>query len=563
MREFALLFGLRLRSLVNSARLLTWGEGAKSLSTLMIFGGFAVGVFVLTRTVSVYLLEEVRIGQFLFHRFLGMLLYVFFITVNLGNMIVSYATLYRSQEVGLLMSLPVPHTRVFFLKFVDNFFYSSSTLTMVCAAVLFGYSSAQGLGWAHTLFIALFVLGPFMLIAGLSAVLVLMSLISVATRIGVRLLLALIALAYLGAVWLYFRAINPTVLVQEVMKNWPDVDRYFAGLDPPVARLLPSTWVSEYLYWTAAGDPGRALPNAMFLIVSALLLLVVAFFVARRHYYATWLAANDAHSFGVRREWNFQPRLFAFGGKPFFTPATDVLLRRDFLMFFREPAQWMHLAVMAGLIVVFVVSVGTLELSLGLPVVQTAAFLIVLLFDGFLVASIALRFVFPMVSIEGNTFWAVRAAPVSLERLYWQKFFIAAVPLLPIAVLVSVASMSLLGHSTPLLIVAGGTAAFLSVTLVGVNLGAGAYFAVYAERNPIRIASSQGASLTFLGCMGYLALVVASLAIPLKSYFQASFLHASLRPGWVVMPLAAVGILSVLVFWVFSTMGLKSLRRDF
>ena len=62
--------------------------------------------------------------------------------------------------------------------------------------------------------------------------------------------------------------------------------------------------------------------------------------------------------------------------------------------------------------------------------------------------------------------------------------------------------------------------------------------------------------------MGYLALVVAVLVVPLQSYFQASFLRAAVRPGWVVLPLAAIGLLSVVVFWGATTVGLRSLRRD-
>jgi hypothetical protein len=38
----------------------------------------------------------------------------------------------------------------------------------------------------------------------------------------------------------------------------------------------------------------------------------------------------------------------------------------------------------------------------------------------------------------------------------------------------------------------------VTVLLVALNFGMGAVFVNYKERNPIRIASSQGASITFL-----------------------------------------------------------------
>ena len=111
MRELLLIFNMKANSFLKRIFEFKLETVVKDVSSLLIFGGFAVGVFVLSRTVTLYLLQDAHIGQFLFHRFLSMLLYVFFITVNLGNMIVSYATLYRSQEVGFFMALPLTHQR--------------------------------------------------------------------------------------------------------------------------------------------------------------------------------------------------------------------------------------------------------------------------------------------------------------------------------------------------------------------------------------------------------------------------------------------------------------------
>ena len=43
---------------------------------------------------------RLHIGLYLYHRFLEMILFIFFIAVNLGNIIVSYSTLYKSSEVA-------------------------------------------------------------------------------------------------------------------------------------------------------------------------------------------------------------------------------------------------------------------------------------------------------------------------------------------------------------------------------------------------------------------------------------------------------------------------------
>src|SRR5690349_12879302 len=113
----------------------------KHLGSLIVFGGFAVGAFLFARVLTEYLLVKAHLGLFLLHRFLSMLMFVFFLSVNVGNIIVSYATFYRSRETEYFLTKPVPHTAVFIIKFLDNFFYSSTVLFIIVVAVVLGYGS--------------------------------------------------------------------------------------------------------------------------------------------------------------------------------------------------------------------------------------------------------------------------------------------------------------------------------------------------------------------------------------------------------------------------------------
>jgi O-antigen/teichoic acid export membrane protein len=63
--------------------------------------------------------------------------------------------------------------------------------------------------------------------------------------------------------------------------------------------------------------------------------------------------------------------------------------------------------------------------------------------------------------------------------------------------------------------------AFVTVTLVSLNFGMGASYANYKEKNPIRVASSQGASLTFLFTIIYLVFLTVLLFAPISNYFYA------------------------------------------
>ena len=563
MRQFILILNVKASAFLKNVTDFRPQSVLKNLSSVLIFGGVAVGVFLLSRAATGYLLQQAHIGLFLFHRFLSMLLYVFFITVNLGNMIVCYATLYKSEEVTFLMGLPVPHHTIFAVKFIDNFFYSSSTLLLLGLALLLGYGSYFGMSAWFYFFTFAAVLLPFMLTAGVFAVIMLMLLIGVASRVGIRWLLSGIMIVYLSAIYLYFSAVNPVVLVQEVMKHYPDVNAYFGYLDPPFVRYLPNHWVSEFLYWTVNGEPARASWHLLTLFCILATLMLTAWIVARMYYYKSWVNASEARSPVAGRPRFLQVRFMEFGREGILARPSDVVLRRDFWGFFREPSQWLHLLLMFVLLLVFLVSISSLDLRLTQPFLQTISYLVVFLFDGFLIASISLRFVFPALSLEGDAFWCIRSAPVSLRRLYLQKFIGSFLLIVTTAEILSVASTSMLRDSPVLVLVGALCTAFVALGLTSLNLGAGAYFATFREKNPIRIASSQGASLTFLAGMVYLGAVVALLVVPLNRYFEILIIRGTTSAGWLAIPLVAVGILTSIVFAGSTGVGLATLRRDF
>lgn len=563
MGQFLLILNIRAHTFFKNVFDFRTGMLVKNLASALIFGSVAVGVFFLSRATTVYLLQQAFIGQFLFHRFLSMLLYVFFITVNLGNMIVCYATMFRSSEVEFLMALPLSHARIFWVKFIDNFFYSSSTLTLLGLAWLLGYGSYFAMPWYFYFFSMFFVFLPFMLVAGIVAVIMLMVLVRVAARVGVRWLLAAVTGLYLLAIYLYFHFTNPIRMVQEVMRHYPNVNEYFGYLDASFVRYLPNHWVAEYLYWSINGETPRAATYFVLLIVTLVVLLAIAAILARGMYYRSWSAVKDARASTGSRVVSPGRSLFMdFGRRSAFPLQVDVILRRDFWAFVREPSQWLHMVLMILLLLVFIISMNSLEVKLVNPFMQTVSFLVVFLFNGFMIASVCLRFVFPSVSLEGETFWVVRSAPVSLRRLYWHKFAAALVLVLLVAELLALVSTSMLRDSAFMSAVSVAMTFCIALALTSLNLASGAAFATYAEKNPIRIASSQGASLTFLGSMAYLAFVVAVLVVPLQGYFETLVVRGFSQRQWVLVPLVLVATVSFLIFAVSSRVGLRAITKD-
>jgi ABC-2 type transport system permease protein len=539
----------------------------RGIGSLLVFGGFAAGAYILSNEITRYVLEQPKIGLFLFHRFISMMLFVFFVSVNLGNIIVSYATLYRSPEVAFLLTKPVAYPTIFILKFLDNFLYSSTTLFLVAFMVLLGYGSYFGYPWYLMTGIMVLLLIPFMLLSACIAVLILMGLMKIAGKIGFRRVMTLLSALYLLMVYLFFKFSNPIRLIEETARYYPNVDINLARLDPFFAQFLPSHWLAEFLFFLSRGEVERGIPMALLLVLVTAAMVVLVLLVAHRFYYKSWLI-----TFQVQAESNIPQkkdsvRFFDFRKDSILPMQIESLLKKEYFTFFREPSQWIHLGVMIVLITVFVSSIRGLNFILRVADLPALTYLVLFAFGGFLASSLSLRFVFPLTSLEGRSFWAIRSMPVKLRTYFLSKFLVGFFAVTILAVVVFWFSNLPFSRLTPgnrvLLWFGLYNAVALSLTMAALNMGLGGYFANFQEKNPIRIASSQGATLTFLITLVYLILLVAIITIPITGHFDAIFYGRFFPPGRMMPPALLLAAISAFLTSFGLVVGYRSLKRDF
>jgi len=533
----------------------------KNIGSFIVFGSFAVGAFLFSRFLTAYLLENVKIGLFLFHRFMSMLLYVFFITISLGNMVVSFSTLYRSPEVNFMLTRPIPHLTIFVIKFLDNFFYSSGTLFLAGFSVLLGYGSYFGFPWHFYVLVMLGVLVPFMFLAGCTAVIILLVLMKLASKINFKVLVGALVLFYIAQIYLYFHVTSPIHLVREVMRYYPNVNLYFGQFDPPVSRYLPNFWISQILFFYATGKGTAVAGYCAMLVLSSAAAFIALVVAGDRLFYPTWITSLSFRSFSIKK-FEFTGTLFSFERRSNFSPQHESILKREYWQFLREPSQWIHLVVMLFLVFTFLSSVTSMDFGLQDPKLRTAVFLVVYIFDAFLITSIALRFAFPMMSLEGDAYWTIRSAPLNVSRVYWTKFALVLVPLLVIGMTLAVLSNFPYLRLSPLPGITTAGMGFIAVALVSLNFGMGSYFVNYDEKNPIRIASSQGATLTFLLSIVFLVILVSVFFFPILSVFNSIYYEIPKKNHLLYYALGVIGFLSVVVAVVSHSIGVRALARD-
>ena len=533
----------------------------RNLASAIIFGGFAVGAYYATRVGTDYLLDTAKLGSFLLHRFLSMMLFVYFVSINVGNIIVSYATFYRSAEIQYYLTKPVSHTELFLIKFFDNFFYSSSAFFIIAFAVLLGYGSHFHMDWLFYLRTLFFMLIPFMLIAGCLAVILILFLVRYAGRLGVKKLIALLILLYIGFLTGYFSITSPLKLVARILQHYPNLDQYFGYLDHWVTKYLPNYWIAESLYWTMKGDYTLALSYTILLVITASIVFGVMVLVGKKIFFTSWLASLE---YGTKRNMRInKPRFFSLEKKSKIDLQSSVLLKKELLQFVREPSQWIHLGIITLLVLLFMASISQINLKQNMPFLQTVSYMVVLLFNSFLIVSIGLRFVYPSMSIEGPNFWSVLSAPVRRKKIFMLKYWIWLLPVLILSeLLVLFSHRSLMEY--PVLV---NSAAILTAAVayfsVSLNIGMGSYIADYKEKNPIRVASSQNATLIFLLCIIYLTILVASTFFPLNGFFAYILKGVPFEFNNLFISTGSFLLISLMAGTLFLIIGIKTMRRDY
>lgn len=561
--KYKLLIFIRLNTKIDLQNLL------KNIGSSIIYISFALGAFWFAQKFINFLLVEIKIGRFLLHEFISTVLFIFFLSVNVGNIIVSYSTLYKSSEAAFLFTKPVEPSKVFAIKFLDNFFYSSSTLLLMLISLLAGYAVYFKLSALSFLYLLVFNFFPFIFSAGSLGVIVLLIIIKLASKFGVKRIVYGVVVTYLAIVFFFFKINSPKNLVQSVMNLYPliDKDKYLAEFISPLIKLLPNSWLSETAFWISQNNIANTIVPAIMQITLSIALFMVALRLGSNWYFDTWLrniklsAVNSADRKTSTNLFSFQ-NILLNEKKQILEPQTESLIKKDFHLFMREPTQVIHFLILFFLILIFISSVSGIKyVGLGNFYLQTGIYLAVFLFNLLLVSTLSLRFIFPLISLEGLTFWKIRSAPVENKSLIKLKFISFGGVIFVIGILLNYFAnyrFVFIVEIMSLVIIS-----FAVVTIIAINFGMGGLFANYKEKNAIRLSSSQGASIAFLFNIIYMLFIVVLLFDPMSSYFLAIMIRKDFQLFRLLYPVIPIALLSIMLIIIFVRTGINSLKKDF
>ncbi len=509
------------------------GDGRRSLVVMALGGVFWMAVFVVGLKLLRYFRGAEDIGDLLAGKLLSMILLSFSSILLLSNTIAALSNFFLSRELDQLAAAPVRPWALYASRLIETATHSSWMVALLLLPFVAAYGTAYHGGALFALF-AVAVFLPFLCIPAAAGAAVTLVLVNVFPARKTRDLLSVITALAVAALVVLFRAARPEQLARP--EGFQNFMQFIAALDAPSSPWLPSEWVSEAVMgWLNGTTVWRPLARlwaaaAVFTLVGG----VLHAFGWARGFSQAQEGAHRRSALDSAQGW--LERLLASLG-----PTRQQLVLKELRVFARDSAQWSQLVMLAVLLVVYVANVRYLPLSGDgmTAVLRNVIPFLNLALAGFVLASIAARFVFPSVSLEGRALWLLRSSPFSMGDLLWAKFWVGAVPLLALALILVGATNAMLGVRLFVHVVSLLAIVAMVFPLTAMALSYGTFYPQFDSENAAQIPTSFGGLLFMMSGIVLIAAVAFLTGRPAARFLVAEHYGWTRDPVAMVLPFVA------------------------
>jgi ABC-2 type transport system permease protein len=483
-------------------------------------------------------------GPILTRRLLEMLLIGLFTLLCFSNTVSAVSAFYLSDDLELVLSLPVRRETFFFARYIDTLVQSSWMMAFFGLPVFAAYGIAYGADWSYAAVLLAVVPGYVMIPAGLGVAMASLLVRSIPAD-RVREGMVFVGVLAMVAVVVLLRLLRPERLMDA--QNFENLAAWFAEFQVNLPAALPPRWAVDVIEASLRGTP--------FPTIELLLLLSGGLAVTAG---SRWLTAAVFDEGRARAQAARAARLAKAGWldvllgiwtRPL-SPLARALVVKDVKSFVRDPSQWSQVVLVGAIVVIAIASAAAMPTDFmrgpfGIFMREGLAFASLVLV-GFIMSSVAARFQFTAVSLEGRAFWVVRTSPLTARQLLWAKVWPSLVPMLLVGELLAIALPTVLGAGAFVTGVSAWTAAILAFGISGLAVGIGAVYPDFKADNAARIAASPAAMLFMISGLILVFVVVGVEMLPIGLVMMLRYREqdpTALHMLGIVGPLVLAGVI--------------------
>ena len=491
------------------------GRGAR-VAVLAVLGFlFWALIFGVLARLLVYFRGVPEIGPLLAGKLMGLVLVSFMSILLLSNIITALSSFFLARDLELLVSAPVDWLTLYGAKLFETAVHSSWMVVLLAVPIFTAYGIVYDGGWAYPL-VAIAAFLPLLVLPAVIGSAVTLVLVNIFPARRTRDILSVIAVLAAAGIVLLFRLLRPEQLARP--EGFRSLVEFVSLLRTPTSPLLPSEWVQTGVMSWLTGE-FDLLP--FYLLWSTAAVAVVVGAVLHRALYPIGFTKAQESAQRIARD-NSAGRVGRWLLSPFGTLRRELILK-ELRLFFRDTTQWSQLILLAVLVVVYVFNIKFLPLrgeGVTLFLVNVIPFLNLAL-AGFVLASVAARFLFPTVSLEGRTLWLLRSSPMPVRELLWAKFWVGTLPLLILALGIIGVTNALLQVEVFMFTLSVFTITLMTFAIAGLAIGFGTLFPQFETENAAQIPTSFGGLLFMMTSIALIGGVIILEAPAVYGYLSA------------------------------------------
>lgn len=425
--------------------------------------------------------------------------------LTFSNAIIAHGALFGRRESIYLLTVPLAPLDFVTLKYLESLVLSSWSLVLLGLPLMLAMATLTHEAVFYVLFIAFFL--AFIPIPGALGMLVAWAAARFFPRRAVRLLGVVCAVAAVGfTIW----GLRTFQLGESGAQDW--LRAFLSRMGFVEAALLPNHWVAAGIDHALNGEFSEAVLYLGVTTANALFLGWAAVMIVSRHLGA----AHDRASAGATAA--ARGAALASRGPAglvfFYLPRTlRLIAAKDLRTFLRDPVQWSQLAILLGLLVLYLTNMPTLRMDFGatewnvmLPFLNLCAVSLIL-------ATFTCRFVFPLVSLEGRQRWLIGLLPMRRGYILLAKFVFA----MTVTLVSAVGAMLLAAFMLKLDVIWAVLHVVVTFSicfgLCGFSVGIGARMPMFDQPNVARIANGLGGTTNLLGSVALVFVVLAAVGV--------------------------------------------------
>lgn len=507
MRDLIRLFNLQFKIMKNTFKFSTKIERVRTFFLLFIGIVFSIGSYMISYQVVAYISTLPVIGSVFTLRVLALAFLTSFIILIFSSLTTAFSTMYDSEDIQFLFSLPLSDFSVFTFKYILTSFYSSWMVIVIMIPLVLSFAIIKNFTFFKSIILFITVISLIFISTSFGVILSCFLSYLFPTK-KIKNIVLVFLIIFSAILYSVFRISKPEELLSP--DRFSELVEYLNFMEKPIAKWLPSWWVIEVFKGLFTNNISIVFLN---MIKIFLLLIVLIFFIltmGKKVFYISLFHKRQKKPTNRISIWKNRKQFYKI--KPFFI----TIFQKELKMLLREPIQWVQLVIVVALTIIYLFNISRLPINLEYIRISVSFFNL----GGvmFILTAIVLRFVFVQPSLEYKTFWLLKSAPVDILKVFLTKLLIyLPIVLIPGVLIVSISNIILSVNATVFVfgIIVSGISSFV-LTISGYSFGI--LFPKKDYKDIAQIETSFGGLMFVVLSLCYIVLLLSSVAEPVKRY---------------------------------------------